>query len=481
MNILFATSEVFPLIKTGGLADVSAGLPAALQNMQHDVRIVLPGYPGAMKQGGRLTCVAEFTQDFPGKLMLGRLPKSKVPVLFVDIAEYFQRAGNPYSATDGHDWSDNARRFTAFSKVVQRIANDEFDLNWQPQVVHCNDWQTGLIPALLAQQETRPATIFTIHNIAYQGLFPASQFAQLDLPETLWNMDALEFHGQLSFMKGGLAFADIINTVSPSYAEEITTATFGYGLEGLLQHRQNDLYGILNGIDYKEWNPARDSHLASGYSRSSLVKKNINKTALQAAFGLPQRTDVPLIGMVGRMVEQKGYDLVADALPDLLQQDLQVVILGSGDKALETRLLGISSLYDDKLGVKIGYDESLAHLLEGGSDIFLMPSRFEPCGLNQMYSQRYGTLPVVHYVGGLIDSVTHIMEETINDCSASGFQFYPANPEAMTQTLNRALDIYRNQPELWRELVRNAMDKNFSWDHSAEEYLQLYQKAAKSQ
>ncbi len=474
MNILFASSEVFPLIKTGGLADVSAGLPLALQKSGQDVRIVMPGYPQALARGGRLQTVAEFEQDFPGRLLQGRLPGSRLPVWFVDIPEYFQRAGGPYATAGGLDWPDNAERFAAFSRVVCRLAQNRLGLDWPVDIVHANDWQTGLVPALLSREKTRPASVFTIHNLAYQGLFPWETFNRLKLPQELWSVDGLEFHGRLSLLKGGLVFADQLTTVSPSYAKEIQTPQFGYGLEGLLRHRAKDLHGILNGVDYRQWNPARDPHLAANYSRTRPQGKRTNKQALQQCFGLPQNAHIALVGMVGRMVEQKGFDLVLHALPWLLQQPLQLVILGSGDKRLESELLAAGRRHPERIGVKIGYDEALAHLLEAGADIFLMPSRFEPCGLNQIYSQRYGTVPVVHRTGGLIDSVVDTTPETLAAGTATGFHFSPAEPEPLAQAMARAVEYYQ-QPEYWHRLVDAGMRADFSWQRSAAQYLALYE------
>ncbi len=473
MNILFASSEVFPLIKTGGLADVSAGLPLALQKSGQDVRIVMPGYPEALAKGGRLKTVAEFTQDFSGRLLQGRLPGSRLPVLFVDIPEYFQRAGGPYGSASGYDWPDNAERFTAFSRLVCRLAMNELGLNWPVDIVHCNDWQTGLAPALLSREPSRPATVFTIHNLAYQGLFPWETFNRLRLPPEFWSVHGLEFHGQLSLLKGGLYYADRLTTVSPSYAREIQTPEFGYGLEGLLRERAGHLRGILNGVDYSQWNPARDRHLAANYSRTRLEGKRANKLALQRRFALPENPDIALVGMIGRMVEQKGFDLVLQALPWLLQQPLQLIVLGSGDKNLEMELQQAARRHPGAMAVHIGYDESLAHLIEAGSDMFLMPSRFEPCGLNQIYSLRYGTVPVVHHTGGLIDSVIDATPETLANGTATGFHFYRPEPAALSQAVTRAIETYQ-QPKLWRQLMDAGMRADFSWPRSAEHYLRLY-------
>ncbi|HEY0721837.1 MAG TPA: glycogen synthase GlgA, partial [Gammaproteobacteria bacterium] len=339
-----------------------------------------------------------------------------------------------------------------------------------------NDWQSGLVPALLEREATRPATLFTIHNLAYQGLFPWETFARLALPRELWHMEALEFHGQLSFIKGGLVFADRLTTVSPTYAREIRTPAFGYGLEGLLNHRAERLSGILNGADYALWDPAGDPFIPAHFTPADLSGKAKVKRALQRHFGLAEQTDTPLLGVIGRMVEQKGIDLIADAIPNLLDAGVQLAILGSGLPHYEQLLRSLAARHPQRIGLHIGYDEPLAHLIEAGADLFLMPSRFEPCGLNQIYSLRYGTLPVVRRTGGLADTVVDTGPATLGSGKATGFVVNEATSAALAATVRRALGYYR-QPKVWRQLIGNAMAQDFSWHSSARDYLALYRQA----
>ncbi|MDH5545789.1 MAG: glycogen synthase GlgA [Gammaproteobacteria bacterium] len=472
-KILFATSELFPLIKTGGLADVSDGLTRALFKKGVDIKVILPGYLDVKRQFRRLRTIAEFDIPFKGKLLEVPATKHRPSVILVDIPERFERSGGPYATDDGIDWPDNAQRYCAFSKIVVMIALGELLPDWRPDIVHCNDWQTALVPALLNRHSQQPKTLFTIHNLAYQGQFSYDVFKLLQLPDEFWSPDALEFYGQFSFIKGGLVYADKVNTVSPSYAKEITLPAFGYGLDGLLRHRQNDLCGITNGVDYENWNPQRDKHIEQIFSYRSISRKKINKIALQKIFGLPLNDETVLIGTIGRIVEQKGYDLILDALPTLLEENIQLVILGSGNPYLEARLIQAMQKYRGRLSVKTGYSETLAHQIEAGADIFLMPSRYEPCGLNQIYSQRYGTVPIVHHTGGLIDTVTDTNEFTLQAGTASGFHFYQPTPESLIAAVRRALALYR-RPRKWRQLVRTGMQANYSWERTSEDYLRLY-------
>ena len=471
-NILFATSEVFPLIKTGGLADVAASLPRALIKLKHNVRIVLPGYASVMKAAaGDVKKVTVFDVDGePVTLWKTLLPGTRVLVWLVDAPAFSERDGNPYCGPDGFDWPDNAQRFLLFAKVARLIALNQAGLDWPVDVVHCNDWQTGMIPALLAQDNPRPATVFTIHNLAYRGLFSWDTFTSLGLPHELWHMDRLEFYGQFSFMKGGLVYADRVTTVSPTYAEEIQTPDAGNGLDGLLRHRQAVLSGILNGIDADEWNPGTDKHIAQTYNRRTLTNKEKNKVALQERSGL-EVSEKPLLGFIGRLVDQKGVDLILSNLPQLLSEGCQCVILGSGMKDYEERLAQLAQEFPEQLSVTIGYSETLAHQIEAGADIFLMPSAYEPCGLNQLYSLRYGTLPVVHAVGGLRDSVIDFAEPTQTD--ATGFMFYQYTAHGLYNAIQRALAAFQDK-KIWRMLQNNGMSKDLSWQRSAEEYGRLY-------
>ena len=476
-RILFVTSEAHPLIKTGGLADVSGSLPATLADLGKDVRLVLPAYRSLLADYPDWVEVGPIPAAGPeARILEGRLPGTQLTTWLIDIPRLFDRDGGPYCDADGRDWPDNAQRFAGFCRAVEAIAAGELIPGWLPDVVHCNDWQTGLVPALLGFRDRRPGTVFTIHNLAYQGLFPAQTLHALGLPAELWSPHALEFYGQLSFIKGGLVFADMLSTVSPTYAREIQTAEFGCGLDPLLQYRQERLVGILNGADYTTWNPETDTHLAHPYGPEDLAAKGANKAALQSEFGLPVEADIPLIGMVSRLAEQKGFDLLIEALPGLMQKRLQIVVLGSGDKRLEQALLTACKAYPEGLAVEIGYDESLSHRIEGGADMFLMPSRYEPCGLNQIYSLRYGTIPIVHRTGGLADPVVDLTPTTRSNHTATGFVFDTATASDLRAAVMRALDTYR-QPDLWQELMRTAMAQDFSWDVSARRYLDLYRLA----
>ncbi len=475
-RILFASSEAAPLIKTGGLADISGSLPAALKSLRQAVRLVIPAYPAAVHNAGQLRKIT--TLKIAGhsvNLLEGRMPNSQAIVWLVDSPAHFSRDGGIYTDHSGHDWADNAERFTLFSRVVVEIAMNRAGLNWRPEVVHCNDWQTALVPALLSLEESRPGTVFSIHNLAYQGIFPYQTFVDLDLPAAYWSYRSLEYYGKLSFIKGGLVFADRLTTVSPTYAEEICKPTLGYGLDILLRYRRDRLTGILNGVDYDVWDPTNDPFIPTPYSAAQPTGKQPNKHALQRHFGLPQKT-VPLLGMVSRMVEQKGIDLVLDAIPELLRHPLQLVILGSGEKRFEKAAMALAKNHPKQIGVSIGYDEALAHLIEAGADMFLMPSRFEPCGLNQLYSLRYGTPPIVHRTGGLADTVVHTDAQSLDTGTATGFVFEFPDTQGLLWAINQGLECYSKQ-DCWSRVMNNAMRQDFSWSQSARLYLAIYRQA----
>ncbi|GFO70878.1 starch synthase [Bathymodiolus japonicus methanotrophic gill symbiont] len=472
-KILFVSSEVHPLIKTGGLADVAGSLPIALAELDQDVRIMIPKYHALkLKEDVEYRCTLRI-DNRDVNILETRLPDTDVIVWLIDCPEYFDIPGNPYTDEFGNAWANSAARFSLFCRAAVEISQNRAHLDWKADIVHCNDWQSGLVPALLTLEPNRPSTVFTIHNMAYQGLFPEATYFDLNLPGQLWHPGALEFHELLSFIKGGIACADHITTVSPNYALEIQTAEYGYGLEGLLHHRHHELNGIINGIDTDIWNPEKDPRIAQNYTIDSLAKKASNKTALQQHFSLPEDPAIPMIGLIGRLVDQKGIDLVIDCLDDLVNYPVQFVLLGSGEKGFEHRLKNLSYLYPDKISVSIGYNEDLAHLIEAGADMFLMPSRFEPCGLNQLYSQRYGTLPIVRKTGGLADTVVDAMPHTIADKIASGFVFEEPSVGTMLETIKRAILLYANK-RTWQQLQKNAMRKDFSWRKSAQQYLDLY-------
>jgi starch synthase len=476
-KVLFISSEAYPLIKTGGLADVAGSLPSALLKKGEDIRLFLPAYPEVIKNidKGKISAVTSY-YHLPVEIIETRLPGTKVKTLLVNCPAMFDRAGGPYSDANGNEWHDNAQRFATFCHAAVDVALDKLGLDWKPDVVHCNDWQSGLVPALLSLHDERPATIFTIHNMAYQGVFDHQTYADLSLPPLLWHMDGLEFYGNFSFIKGGLAYADKITAVSPNYAREIMEPDNGYGFDGLLRHRSKDVSGILNGIDVKYWNPGTDKYLAHKYNRRSLDSKKLNKTALQKQLSLPVDDNIAMIGMVSRLVSQKGLDIVLQSLELLLALPVQVVILGSGDKHFEHRLKTWEKKYPDKMQVTIGYNEALAHQIEAGSDLYLMPSTFEPCGLNQIYSLRYGTLPIVTPVGGLADTVIDASKKNLGNKTANGFIIKEQSHSALLDAVKRALAMY-NDKDTWRKMQVTAMSKDFSWRTSAENYIQLYKKA----
>ena len=471
-KILFASSEVHPLIKTGGLADVAGSLPRALADLSQDIRIILPNYQSLITEEIHfISTVRVNNQDV--NILETQLPDSNVKVWLVDCPSMFDTPGNPYLDETGNPWNNIAHRFALFCRVIVEVSMNRAHLNWQADVVHCNDWQTGLVPALLSIEGNKPATVFTIHNLAYQGMFPEDIFTELNLPRELWHQNGVEFHDMLSFIKGGLNYADQITTVSPTYALEIQTTEFGYGLEGLLSHKHEILTGIINGMDLEQWNPEKDSSISEPYNIDSLEKKIINKTSLQARSSLPVNKSVPLFGLISRLVEQKGIDLIIDCLTEMVEMPIQFVLLGSGDKSVELKLLEFARLYPKKLAVTIGYDEALAHQIEAGVDIFLMPSRFEPCGLNQMYSQRYGTIPIVRETGGLADTIEDALPKSLAKNIATGISFKEASSGALLESIKRAMLLF-NDKKTWKKIQIAAMEKDFSWKNSAKQYLDLY-------
>ncbi|MCB1857132.1 MAG: glycogen synthase GlgA [Gammaproteobacteria bacterium] len=480
MKILFAASEAQPLIKTGGLADVAGSLPQAIAGLGHDVRLVLPAYPAAVEKSSPLVEVAKLAlpgSADPVRILEGHLGP-QLPLYLIDAPHLFDRRGNPYTTSAGTDWPDNAQRFSLFCRAIAALSMNRAGLGWNPDLVHCNDWQTGLVPAFLATEENRPATLFTIHNLAYQGVFDRATFDSLNLDPALWSPQGLEFHRNFSFIKGGLAFSDWITTVSPTYAREICTPALGYGLEGLLQHRVTRLQGVLNGIDYLLWDPATDPSIVQHFDQTTFERKVSNKLALQQELGLPQNEDAQMFGHIGRLVEQKGVDLILNVLPGMLQRpDLQLVLLGSGDSGLERSLLQTAGAHPSRVAAVIGYDEQLAHRIEAACDCFLMPSRFEPCGLNQLYSLRYGTVPIVHRTGGLADTVVDATPKSLLNASATGFVFDYPHESALWRAVERAIDFWSRPKSWWSKLAISGMSQDFSWDSSAQNYLVIYQKA----
>ncbi|MEA3465876.1 MAG: glycogen synthase GlgA, partial [Thermodesulfobacteriota bacterium] len=471
----------------------SAGLPAAVQALGQEITLIVPAYADALAGVDELHEVAATQISACGKqrnvrLWQGNADGIGCPLLLVEIAGLFDRPGNPYQSADGTDWSDNGERFALFSQVVADVAMDRLGLHWQPDVVHCNDWQTGLVLALLSHEadggRERPGTVFTIHNLSYGGHFPYSLFEGLGLPSAWWHFKGIEFYGAMSMLKGGIVFADHVTTVSPSYADEICTQDYGFGLHGALQQRrqQKRLHGIVNGIDTQVWNPQLDPFLPFNYSvqRGRVAQKKRNKLALLKMFdeeNAAMRLAFPLIGFVGRLVEQKGVDFMIEALPELVEStDACFVIVGSGMPLFEQQLTVLARRFPKRIFVTIGYEEKLAHLVEGGIDMFLMPSRFEPCGLNQLYSLSYGTPPIVHRTGGLKDTVVDANETTLADGSATGFVFDSPDSEALCRAVVRALSLYK-RPRRWQALQKTGMLHDFGWQRSAQIYLELYHQA----
>lgn len=482
LKVLFATPEAAPLVKTGGLADVSGALPAALRAIGVDVRILVPGYRQVIAQLGPHETVAtlDALPGFPSSRLLSGTMGSGVPLLVLDCPLLYQRDGGPYQDASGHDWADNALRFGMLSRIAAMLGCDETPLGWRPDLVHCNDWQTGLTSAYLNFASGAAPSVFSIHNLAFQGIFPPETLGELQLPPSCFGIDGVEYYGNLSFLKAGLFYADHLTTVSPNYAQEIQQEPLGFGMQGMLSVRRDDLTGILNGIDTDEWNPATDPHLAQKYSRTRMAGKAANKEALQSRMGLPIAPNVPLLGVVSRFTHQKGLDLLLEIAPLLAEFPAQLVMLGTGEAKMELAAHDLAQRYPGSIGVHVGFSEALSHQIEAGADLFVMPSRFEPCGLNQLYSQRYGTPPIVHATGGLADSVVDCTEETLEDGSASGFAFLGMTAENLYAAIRRAVELYRNQTR-WKALRKNCMAKDFSWQHSAEAYRAVYLKVLKRQ
>ena len=458
MNILHASSEVFPYSKTGGLADATAALARAQAAAGHTVTLVTPLYRGIREQFPGLEPLGQ--AEPPAKVW--RLePEPNLTVLFIDEPEWFDRDG-----LYGH--ADDAERFIFFSKCVARLAK-------RTEIVHAHDWQSGLVMPLLT--DVPAGKVFTIHNAAYQGRFPADKFELTGLPESFFDWRQLEFHGDVSFLKGGIVCADLVTTVSPRYARELLTKEYGCGLEGVFQARGDRLTGVLNGVDYTEWNTTDNPHLAAAYSGDSPGGKAANKRALQRELGLPELADVPLLGNISRFTDQKGIDILLGALEELLGGGVvfQFVGLGSGDPLLEQAMSGLAKRHPDRVAVQIGYDTGLAHRIEAGSDFYVMPSRFEPCGLNQLYSLRYGSVPVVRATGGLDDSVIDLGQ---GDALATGIKFTDYSAEALGQALGRALALYA-RPKRLAKVRDNGMRADFSWGQTTAEYERLYAKIKK--
>lgn len=480
-RILYAASEVYPLVKTGGLADVACYLPIALNESGHDIRIVLPAYRSVLDHAGKLKAypgrtISQINTHF--RIMETKLPGGNVTVYLVDIPELYDRPGGPYQDQHGLDWPDNAVRFASFCRVIRLLCLGLAGIEWVPDILHVNDWHTGLAPALLATDSGRPGLVFTIHNLAYQGDFPYAAFHNLNLSDDYWSIDALEFYGRMSFIKGGLVYADRLITVSPEYAREITTAEYGCGMEGLLKDRGERLSGILNGVDYRFWDPRHDPMIEHRYWIPALEGKQLNKLQLQQELGLNQDPAAVVLAHVSRLAWQKGIDMIIDTLPELLQdRKIQLIVLGAGEHHYERALLAAAQDIGDRMSVRIGYDEAFAHRIQAGADIMLMPSRFEPCGLTQLYSLRYGTVPVVRRTGGLADTIVDASEVSLLNHTATGFQFTHSKPADYLAAIHRAVTLFHNYPLKWSQLMHTGMHQDFGWTRSAAQYLSVYEKA----
>jgi starch synthase len=468
LRVLAVASECFPLVKTGGLADVVGALPAALAPVGVDVTTLLPGYPAVMAALARPTRVDVLADLFgaPARLVHGR--HAGMHLVALDAPQFFGRAGSPYLAPWGGDWPDNAMRFAALARAGATLAQAGGF-----HAAHAHDWQAGLLPAYLRYEAPRLPTLFTLHNLAFQGQFPASVFPMLGLPSEAFSTGGVEYYGQIGYLKAGLWFATRITTVSPTYAAEIRTPQLGMGLDGLLRGRSAALSGILNGLDTEEWDPARDPHLAARFTPETLDARAANKAALQARMGLAAAPDAPLFVFIGRLTWQKGVDLVLEALPAILDNGAQLAILGSGDAALEERVHGATAANPGRIGSFVGFDEGLARLCYGGADCIVLPSRFEPCGLGQLCALRYGAPPLVARVGGLADTVVDANEMAIAAGAGTGFNFAPVTQEMLMAAIERAVRLYRT-PGAWARLERNAMASDVSWARSAARYADLF-------
>ena len=475
--VLSIASEVFPLIKTGGLADVAGALPAALAKEGFAVTTLVPGYPSVMAAARRGQAVHAFEDLFGGPARLIAARAKKLDLFVLDAPHLYARPGNPYLGPDGADWPDNAFRFAALAQVGAALGQGLLSA-FQPAILHCHDWQAGLLPAYLAfGPGPRTPTIFTVHNLAFQGAFPAELLKPLGLPARAFTVDGVEYHGRIGFLKAGLRLSDRITTVSPTYASEICTDEFGMGLQGLLRGRADVLRGILNGIDTQVWNPATDPLIPARYDSSALSARAENKRALQSALGLAEDRRAPLFGVISRLGWQKGLDLLLAALPVLLAEGGQLALLGTGDPALEDGFRRAAEAHPGRIAATIGYDESLAHLIQAGCDALLVPSRFEPCGLTQLCALRYGCVPVVARVGGLADTVIDASPVALAAGTATGIVFSPVNEPMLESALRRAATLYRDDAT-WERLQRNGMATDVSWSGPAREYAALYRELA---
>jgi starch synthase len=473
LSVLAVASEVFPLVKTGGLADVVGALPAALAREDVATRTLVPGYPQVLAALPDAESIHAFASlaGAPARLLAAR--HGTLDLLVLDAPQLYARPGNPYLGPDGSDWPDNALRFAALAQCAAAIARGDV-AGPPPDIVHAHDWQAGLAPALLHYAGTpRPRTVMTVHNLSFQGLFPRELLETIGLPEHAWSLDGVEYHGAISYLKAGLGLADRITTVSPTYAVEIRTPEEGMGMDGLLRRRAAVLAGIRNGIDDDLWNPATDPLLPSRYDAKTLSRRAANKRALQGKLGLAALPAAPLFGVVSRLTLQKGIDLLLGALPKLIDAGAQLALLGSGERGLEAQLAAAAERHPGRVSVTLGYDEGLAHLVQAGADALVVPSRFEPCGLTQLYALRYGAVPVVARVGGLADTVIDANDAALAAGVATGIQFAPVTAPAIELALERTLALFRDA-RAWRRLQARGMAADVGWARPARRYAALY-------
>lgn len=474
MRVLHVCSELFPLLKTGGLADVLGALPRAQIAAGAGVRLLMPGFPALLQGIGKTAIVSEL-HTFAGKITLRYGIYDHVGIYLIDAPDLYCRPGNPYHDSGQHEYGDNYKRFALLGWVACELACG-LDFYWRPDVVHAHDWHAGLSCAYLAACGYPAHSVFTVHNLAYQGNFSASHLYEIELPPHFLQPEGLEFYGQISYLKAGLYYANMITTVSPTYAQEITHSEFGFGMENLLNQRQQQgkLTGILNGVDYHTWSPEKDQLLPHNYRLNKMAGKAKCKAMLQTQINLPEIQDAPLFAVISRLSEQKGLDLLLQVLPNLLKLGGQFVLLGSGDPFLQDAYQEVAKQYPKQVMVKIGYDESFAHQLIAAADVILIPSRFEPCGLTQLYGLKYGTLPLVRFTGGLADTVIDCSLENLMDKTASGFVFRDSDVNELNNAIRRVFALW-SEPTKWRRVQRQGMMMDFSWDISAKQYLALYQ------
>jgi starch synthase len=472
MKVLFAASEIHPLIKTGGLADVAGALPISLRQAGQDVRLIMPAYKGILEKLAPIQRQINLGDPFgTGDIILLEtlIPATDTPIWLVQCQSLFERGDNPYLDHNGKDYADNHIRFAVFSWVTALLASQGNLIGWQADILHLNDWQTGLAAAYLKSWKTEHLPIVsTVHNLRYNGSFPLSLYSGVRLSNELLDLHGMEFFGQFSTLKAALVYSDAITTVSPTYASEILTPEYGDGLDGTLRAHQHKLHGIINGVDYNEWSPEIDNNIAQKYDINNIELKDENKKALLIENGLTPDLSKPVFGVVSRLTEQKGLDLVLEAMPSAIESGARLILLGSGDPSLEHAFLQLQNDYPEQVAVRIGYDEAYSHKIQAGVDSLLIPSRFEPCGLTQLYALKYGTLPLVRKTGGLADSVFELGD------AANGFVFEQADTQSLIDTLCRAMDCF-NHSQAWRQRQINAMKYDFSWQKTTSTWLNLYQ------